>query len=153
MQRIKRGVPRKDNVVRLPLAPEGCGDWIEVKKILSSGERGDILDYSIKSVTQGKPGGGAADTKLEIDYGKQKFATAAAYVLNWNLIDHDEAPIPYIAGGAFEARLAQIRALDDATVDAINAAIEAHEQSVGGNASASASTGADAGVPTSPSHT
>lgn len=148
--RIRRGVPKQHNTVRLDLLPEGCGDWIEVKKVLSSGERGDILDYSIRSVSQPKAGSDG-ETKLDIDYGKQKFAMAAAYLLNWNFVDADEAPITFINGN-FEQKLTQVRALDDATVDAINQALERHEASLG-NGQPSGSTDAPAGEPTSPSRT
>lgn len=149
MARIKRGVPK--HIVRLPLDPPECGDWIDIKQVLTSGERGDVLDHAVRRVSQAKPGDHHAETMVDIDYGKQKFAVAAAYVVGWNLVDQTETPIPYVVG-SFEARLTQIRALDDATVDAINAALEAHEVALG-NAPASGSSSAPAGALTSPSPT
>lgn len=148
--RIKRGVPKKDDTVRLPIAPDGSGDWIEIKKMLTAGERGDVLDYSIRAVTQAKPGSGEMP-KMEIDYGKQAYAAAAACITNWNFVDHDEAPIAYIRGGTLEARIAQIRALDEPTVKAINEAIEAYEKGLEGNAPPSGTPAAPAGGETSPS--
>lgn len=101
--------------VRLDL---GAGDWIEVKAMLSFGERQRLLG-SLLRASVGEAGG---TPSVAVDMAEAAIAKVAAWLVDWNLKDDDGRAVPLSR--------AAIEHLDPAVADAITALIDAHAAAV-----------------------
>lgn len=100
------------DIVRLPLSD---GDWIEVKKDLTYGERTAASSAVIGEVK--------ADGWMRPHLEMATLAQITAYLIDWSLVDTGDKRIPIVTEAQ---KLAALKSLDDGSVDEIAKAIEAH---------------------------
>jgi len=99
------------------------GDFLDVKKRLTHGEREDMHASWAPFVTPGEP--------LQLNRREVRTAKVFAYLLGWSLTDDDQKkPVPMSPDLPDTVRLATIRSLDPDTFDEIHTAIMAHEEAV-----------------------
>lgn len=104
----------RPETVRVPVGDDP-NDWIEVKKELTAGERAKMSGAALRVMrpaTTDAQGAVVTPAAFEMDSVALKFSRIAAYVTGWSS-DRD-----YGASA--------VQALDDATVDAIDKALDAH---------------------------
>jgi hypothetical protein len=102
-------------LVRVPLSD---GDFINIKKALTHGEREDMLSAISPHITVGQ--------RRQIDTRHVRTTKVLTYLVSWSLTDHDQ-PVPYSPDLPEQERIDTIRSLDTYTFDEIHAAIENHE--------------------------
>lgn len=98
--------------------PLSDGDFINIKKALTHGEREDMLSAISPHITVGE--------RRQIDTRHVRTTKVLTYLVSWSLTDHDQ-PVPYSPDLPEQARIDTIRSLDTYTFDEIHAAIEKHE--------------------------
>jgi hypothetical protein len=118
-----RGVNPND-VVTLQLPDEG--DWIEVRRRLTSGEERMIQRLTAKGYQRSDSDGGDSQIRVDLDVTKFASVRAAQYLTNWNLRNYKGEPIPLPANFSLEKRAAIIESLDEDTVREIDEVITAH---------------------------
>lgn len=89
-------------IVRLAL-PDG--DWIDVKRELTTGELFDLF-------------AAMRNAQSAVDPSRVLLARAEAYLLDWSFVDQDDRPVPYSPD--------QLRQLDTDSWRELWAALEAH---------------------------
>lgn len=99
------------DLVRVPLTD---GDWIDVKKELTTGEQREMFGEMRRQFAPGE--------EPVVDGVQIGRARSAAYIIAWSFVDADGTPVPY-SRAAYDA-------LDTATSKEINQAINAHEDRV-----------------------
>lgn len=115
----------RPDVDRLTLSD---GDWIEVKRRLTVGERRGILSRAAK-------GGVSSDgTRVHLDGAEMAFGRVEAWVLDWSFVGPDDKTVKLSPNA--------LRNLEPETFAEIEAAIDAHEeaQDAAKNSSASVAT-------------
>ena len=103
--------------IRLALSD---GDYIDVKKALSAGEREDMLGEIAPTVEAG--------AKFNMNTKSVRTATIAAYLLGWSFVDDSGKPIPMSPDLPAGVIRSTIRGLDTATFDELFDAITYHEK-------------------------
>lgn len=98
------------------------GDWVEIKERLSFGETQALTAATLAQ--SGNLAGGEAPT-LQLDLAGYKVERLCAYLIDWSFRDAD--------GRAVDVSRAAIMALDPATADEIDAALDAHLEAMGAN--------------------
>jgi hypothetical protein len=107
-------------VVRVALSD---GDWIEIKRRLTVGERRRILSRAAS-------GGISSDgARVHVDAAEMAFARVEAWMLDWSFTGLDEKPVAYSP--------AALKNLDPETFTEIESAIDAHEVRVSAEGKAS----------------
>lgn len=101
-------------VVRLPLSD---GDWVDVKKRLTYGERNRMKAALVSEIR--------GDGRVTPDLQMIDLALVLAYLVDWSLVDFKGKQIPIDTD---TKKRAAVEALDEDTVKEIIAAIEAHGQ-------------------------
>jgi hypothetical protein len=104
-------------VDRLPISD---GDWIEVKRDLTVGEEKDVSLLAMREMSQED-----GTLKFRPDYQLMPFAKAVIYLVSWSF---HNAKGPVKLEDNQKKRLEQLRALDGATWEEIQTALEAHEE-------------------------
>ena len=102
--------------VRLPLSG---GDYIDVKKELSAGEREDLFGVIAPTMTAGE--------KVLMNTRSVRTAKILAYLLAWSFVGPDDTPIPMSPDLPEAVRLGAIRNLRTPDFDELFGAIIAHE--------------------------
>ena len=121
-------------VVRLDLSD---GDWIEVKRRLTNGERRRLNTAGLsKSLLIG----GDASNEVDIDFAEFGTARALTYIVDWSFRDGNGLRVE-VTREAYES-------LDEETADEIDKALDAHVEAQAGN---SATTNANGSRPASSS--
>lgn len=118
-----RGVNPNDTVT-LSLPDEG--DWIEVRRRLTSGQERMIQRMTAKGYQRADASGGDAQIRVDLDVTKFALVRAAQYITNWNLKNFEGKPIVLPANYTLEKRVEIIEGLDEETVQEIDDAISAH---------------------------
>lgn len=122
----------RPDVTRLALTD---GDWIEVKRALTVGERRSIISSAAK-------GGISSDgQRVHIDANEMAFARVATWLLDWSFVGMDDKPMKFTA--------AAVRNLDSESFTEIEAAIDAHEEAETAAKNSSASTATGSSTPMS----
>jgi hypothetical protein len=119
-----RGVDPNDTVT-LTL-PDSDGDWIEVRRRLTSGQERMIQRMTAKGYQRADASGGDAQIRVDLDVTKFAIVRAAQYITNWNLKNFQGKPIVLPANFTLEKRIEIIEGLDEDTVQEIDEAISAH---------------------------
>jgi len=70
----------KPEVIRIALKE---GDWIDVKKFLTSGEEAYLAGAGVPGFSQGEPG----KQSFELDFVSLKFARMLTYLVAWSFVD------------------------------------------------------------------
>jgi hypothetical protein len=96
-------------LVRLPLSD---GDWIDVKKILTTGEQRRMFADMRRRFAPGE--------LPSVDPAQVALARAVAYIVMWSFVDRHGQPVP-VSPGAIDQ-------LDTWTFTEIREAIDAHER-------------------------
>jgi len=92
------------------------GDWIEIKGMLTVGERRAIISRAAK-------GGISTDgERVHIDGNEMAFARVETWLVDWSFVDAKDKPMKLSPGA--------IRALDSETFIEIETALDAHEEAV-----------------------
>jgi hypothetical protein len=107
----------KPETVRLPISE---GDFIEIKKRLTHGEREDMSAHLMPSMTPGE--------RPQVVTKDVRTVQVLTYLVHWSLTDDDGVPLPMGPQLPEAERYSTIRMLDPDTFDEIFAAIQAHEQ-------------------------
>ncbi len=111
----------KPDVVRVDISE---GDWIEIKKQLTVGEEKQV---SAKSIRQMGGRLGEEDARWDIDPAVFAFARVEAYLVDWSFAEEDDdgnlKPV--------ELTAESIRALDEASFNEIDEAIDKHIKEFG----------------------
>jgi len=105
----------KGEQVRLPLSD---GDFIDIKKSLTHGEREDMLAAIAPTIIIGE--------RRRLDARNVRTAKVLTYLVGWSLLD-DGQPVPYSLDLPEDFRRDTLRQLDPSTFDEIHRAIEQHE--------------------------
>lgn len=109
----------KPETVRIAISE---GDWIDVKKELSVGERKRMQAAAFQSVSN-VPGITTdvedADPKLNIDWGSLSIARVCEYLVAWSFVDDD--------GKGVAISRSSVEALNEETFDEIDDAIKSHQ--------------------------
>ena len=114
-------------VVRLDLSD---GDWIEVKKRLTNGERRRLNTAALsKSVAIG----GESTNEVDIDFAEFGTARALAYLVDWSFRDAQGLRVE-VTRSAYES-------LDEETSDEIDKALDAHIEAQAGNSPTTSANG------------
>jgi len=95
--------------------PLSDGDWIEVKQRLTVGEKRDAMQVASGTVTP--------DGSFRPNVSMLGVAQIAAYLVDWSFVGPDDKVVVIDTD---QKRLAALRALNSATFDEIDAAIEQH---------------------------
>jgi hypothetical protein len=106
----------KPETVRLPISD---GDFIEIKKHLTHGEREDMSAFLMPKMTPGE--------KLEVNTRDVRTVQVLFYVVRWSLTDDDGVPLPMAPQLPEAERYRIIRDLDGDTFDEIFAAVQKHQ--------------------------
>jgi hypothetical protein len=106
-------------VDRLPLSD---GDFIDVKRQLTVGEEKDVSLLAMREISQDD-----GSVKFRGDYQLMPFAKAVIYLVGWSF---HNAKGPVKLEDDQKKRLAQLRALDSASWEEIQQAIDAHEEKI-----------------------
>jgi len=101
----------RPEVRRLDLAE---GDWIDVKKYLTAGERANLEGAGLREMTQSESGKPA----FVLDYARLRLAKIDAFVVGWSFVDEK--------GNQQKVTRENIEALDHETSLELEAAIDAH---------------------------
>jgi hypothetical protein len=109
----------KPETVRLALTD---GDYIDVKKRLTHGEREDMWASMAPLVEFGRP--------MQIQRKELRTTRVLAYLVGWSLTNNG-AVVPMSPDLPESARVATLRSLAPEAFDEIHAAIVAHEDGVG----------------------
>jgi hypothetical protein len=108
------------------------GDWIEVKKFLNAGEDAQLAGAGVPAFRNDPARGQAFD----LDFAGLKYARILAYVTAWSFDD--------AKGRRTEPTRENVYALDKATVEELDAALDAHIKAM--EAEKNAPTSAPAGA-------
>lgn len=127
--------------VRLPLSD---GDWIEVKRKLTSGELRRMQGAGfVYARDPEKPEG----YTVEIDNHRLSTARVATYLVDWSFVDDQDKPVKLLDDP--RGRLQQIDALDPDTLDEIDKAIDAHLEAQAKEKESPLAAGADVSLSSS----
>ncbi len=100
------------DMVRLQISD---GDWIDVKKYLTHGERTQASASVIGEVR--------VDGWMRPNFEGASIAQIVAYVVDWSMVDSADKRIPCDTD---VQKIAALKSFDDATVEEMSAVIEAH---------------------------
>jgi hypothetical protein len=125
MARCRVVVPE---TVRLTISE---GDWLDVKKRLTYGERKKASASLVREVR--------ADGRVTPEFEMVGLAQVMAYLVDWSLVDAKGKQIPIDTD---DRKLAALRSMDEATVEEIEQAIEKHAEAMDAEASDSKKTNA-----------
>lgn len=105
-------------IVRLPLSD---GDFVNIKKQLTHGEREDffatIAPFDLGGLSR-------------VDRHLLRTTRVLTYLVGWSLVGKDGAPVPYSLDLSERERTDTIRGLDPDTFDEIHKAIEGHIEAI-----------------------
>jgi hypothetical protein len=103
------------------------GDWIEVRKRLTSGEDRLMQRLTAKGYQKSESTDGG-DAEWRIDYDVTKYAPVriASYVTSWSIRNFKGEPIPLPANYSLEKRVQIVESLDEDTVGEMDDAILEH---------------------------
>lgn len=119
--------------VRLDLSD---GDWIEVKRRLTNGERRRLNTAGLsKSLTIGNE----QNQEIDIDFAEFSLARAAMWIVDWSFEDD---------GRRVAVTRVALESLDEETADEIDKALDAHIEAMAGNSQTASANGS---APASPS--
>jgi hypothetical protein len=107
----------KPETVRVPISE---GDFIELKKRLTHGEREDMSARLMPTLTPGE--------RPQVLTKDVRTVQVLTYLVRWSLRDDDNVPLPMGPELPESDRYAMIRDLDPDTFDEIYDAIQAHER-------------------------
>lgn len=121
----------RPEVVRLSLSD---GDWIEVKRTLTVGERRHILSRAAK-------GGVSTDGKVvHLDANEMAFARVESWLVDWSFTGFDDKPMKLDASS--------LRNLDAESFREIELALDAHEEAEAALKNSPASMASGSSTPT-----
>jgi len=109
----------RPKVVRVEISD---GDWIEIKKELTVGERKRMFAAGLKQMQTGPN----KDPKFDIDPVEMSFAKVKEYLVDWSFVEPLKEDEPEGDVSPVELTEASIRNLDEATFEEIEDAIDAH---------------------------
>ncbi len=107
------------DIVRLEISD---GDWLDVKKDLTYGER---MQASSAVIGEIRVAGGGNEGYMRPQFELAALAQILAYLVDWSLVDAGDKRIPIVTQAQ---KLAALKSLDDASVDEIGRAIDAHAE-------------------------
>lgn len=106
---------RKPDTVRLELTD---GDWLLVKKRLTTGEQRTMFARMVKTMRSGE--------KPDLLPETVGVAQVAIYLVDWSILDADEKPV-VVRGKSFDDVMKILQGLDPEDFAEIAEAIDAHE--------------------------
>ena len=109
----------KPKVVRVGISD---GDWIEIKRELTVGERKRMFAAGLKQMQTGPN----KDPKFDIDPVEMSFAKVKEYLVGWSFVEPVKEEEPEGDVSPVELTEESIRNLDEATFEEIEDAIDAH---------------------------
>jgi hypothetical protein len=115
----------KPEDVRVELSytsPEGTAYpfWVKFKKRLNVGEERRVMTAGWKGLSSGRDGDAGG---IQIDWQKQTFARAEAYLTDWSLLDDDAKKLP-ISREVIETLNGDVYKLIETAITAHVAAVE-----------------------------